>query len=87
MSAIVTHFLQAVFLTVHYVILLRQIPSVLLLLKKCRTAEAFRLTGQPVHHRIEAPQTAAAFQKLVIAECGFLCYNILDYGLRKKKER
>ena len=28
-SAIVTHFLQAVFLTVHYVILLRQIPSVL----------------------------------------------------------
>ena len=86
-SAIVTHFLQAVFLTVHYVILLRQIPSVLLLMKHAEPQKGFGLTGQLVRHRIEAPQTATAIRKLVIAERGILCYNDLDCGLRQKKER
>ena len=59
-SAIATHFLRTVFSTVHYMILLRQIPSVLSVTEKMRKRK----------------------QKLVIAGSGFLCYNILDYGLR-----
>jgi len=36
-SAIATHFLQTVFSTVHYMILLCQIPAVFLLLKNAET--------------------------------------------------
>ena len=41
-SAIVTHFLQAVFLTVHYVILLRQLPSVLFVTENAEPQEGFQ---------------------------------------------